>query len=129
MTNSVNQIIPYNHVPDPLLDKHGTLGFDLETLNHPKPSFAQLITEWPNMKEKNYIQSAVEGEPLPPIKFIRGAEHHWLEKKDCDGHSGGLVVLQWNPGVKRWSHSGYVGSGIYVSTKDWVYHSQCPMPD
>lgn len=66
-------------------------------------------------------------EPVPP-KNQRSAGHHWLEKRDIDGHTFGLVVLQWCPGAKRWSHSGHVGSDIYVDTSYWLYEAPCPMP-
>jgi hypothetical protein len=68
-------------------------------------------------------------QPFPPGHHIRLADHHWLERCDCDGHSFGLVVLQWNPGAKRWSHSGYVGTGFYVDTTYWKYIAICPLPD
>jgi hypothetical protein len=64
--------------------------------------------------------------PLPPN--AKAAEHHWLEVLDIDGHSFGLVVAQWNPGAKRWSHSGMVGSGLYLETQYWRYVAPCPMP-
>lgn len=72
---------------------------------------------------------SIDGEPVPPAKYYRGADHHWIQKFDCDGHQGDCVCLQWNPSAKRWSHSGYVGSGIYVETKGWKYVAHCPMPD
>lgn len=68
-------------------------------------------------------------EVLPPANRLKAAEHHWLEVLDTDGHSFGLVVLQWNPGAKRWSHSGQVGTGRYVDTSYWRYVGPCPMPD
>lgn len=69
----------------------------------------------------------VPSEPIPPN--TKTAEHHWLEVFDSDGHSFGLVVLQWNPGAKRWSHSGDIGTGIYVNTYGWKYIAKCPMPE
>lgn len=65
-------------------------------------------------------------EPVPPNP--RSGDHHWLEKIDMDGHSGGLIVLQWNPGAKRWSTSGNLGTGIYVETAGWKYVELCPLP-
>lgn len=66
--------------------------------------------------------------PEPPVKWIRYAEHHWLLKKDIDGHSYGAVVLQWNPGAQRWSASGMVGTGIYVDVSYWEYLDHCKTP-
>lgn len=68
-------------------------------------------------------------EPVPPNKYIKGGYHHWLEKYDCDGHFFGLIVLQWNPGAKRWSHSGNLGTEWYINTENWKYHSVCLMPE
>lgn len=64
--------------------------------------------------------------PVPPN--LKSGDHHWLEKYDSDGHSGGLVVLQWNPGAKLWSHSGNMGTGIYVDVQGWKYITLCPLP-
>lgn len=64
--------------------------------------------------------------PLPPNP--KAGEHHWLEVRDSDGHSFGLVVAQWNPGAQRWSHSGMVGTGLYLSTEHWRYVARCPLP-
>lgn len=77
----------------------------------------------------NYVKVNELGEPLPPGHHQRLAEHHWLDAFDIDGHFKGTVVLQFNPAVKRWSHSGDVGTGIYVNTKYWKYRCPCPMPD
>lgn len=74
------------------------------------------------------IVQSVDGEPIPPGWKAKTAGHHWLEKFDCDGHSGGLIVLQWNPVARRWSISGNVGAGNYVETKNWKYVAYCPMP-
>ncbi|WP_146039558.1 MULTISPECIES: hypothetical protein [unclassified Variovorax] len=60
---------------------------------------------------------------------MKTAEHHWLEVKDMDGHSFGLVVAQWNPGARKWSHSGNVGTGLYLNSDYWRYVAPCPMPD
>jgi len=67
-------------------------------------------------------------EPSPPTYQVKMAGHHWLEHMDMDGHSFGVVVLQWNPGAKRWSHSGNVGTGIYVDTHHWRYVGPCSIP-
>lgn len=74
------------------------------------------------------IEPAVEGEPIPPKWHARTAEHHWLLNTDMDGHTFGLVVLQWCPSARRWTHSGNVGTGMYVPTKYWVYKGLCPIP-
>lgn len=71
--------------------------------------------------------SDVEG-VIPPGHHVRGAGHHWLEILDCDGHSFGICVLQWNPGARKWSHSGNVGTGMYVDTRYWRYVAECPLP-
>ena len=68
-------------------------------------------------------------EVKPPTQYLKGADHHWLEVLDTDGHSFGLIVLQWNPGAQRWSHSGMVGTGIYVDTTCYRYVGLCPMPE
>lgn len=65
--------------------------------------------------------------PVPPQP--KDAGHHWLEDFDCDGHSFGMVVAQWNPGARRWSHSGNVATGMYLDTRHWKYVAPCPMPD
>lgn len=75
------------------------------------------------------INAAIEGEPVPPKWHIRLAGHHWLLKKDMDGHIYGLIVLQWCPSARRWSHSGNVGTDIYVPTKYWEYKEECPIPN
>ena len=67
-------------------------------------------------------------EPAPPGQHFKTAGHHWLEVKDSDGHSFGIVVMQWNPGAKRWSSSGNVGTGIYRDTSGWMYVGRCPEP-
>jgi hypothetical protein len=68
-------------------------------------------------------------DPVPPSKFLKMGAHHWLEVIDCDGHSFGLVVAQWAPSAKKWCHSGNLGSGMYLNTMYWRYHSHCPMPE
>ena len=67
--------------------------------------------------------------PQPLGHHVRLAGHHWLERLDIDGHSFGLVCLQWNPCAKKWSHSGNVGTNLYVETQGWRYVERCPMPD
>ena len=68
-------------------------------------------------------------EPEPPLNSIRRAGHHWLDVRDYDGHSFGLIALQWNPSAKRWSRSGEVATGRYVSTEGYVYVAECPLPE
>lgn len=68
-------------------------------------------------------------EPTPPAKYLKMADHHWLEVLDYDGHSFGVVVLQWNPQAKRWSHSGMVGTSIYIDTSCYKYLQYCPVPE
>lgn len=68
-------------------------------------------------------------EPVPPGYEIRAAGHHWLDHYDSDGHYFGRVVLQWNPAAKKWSHSGNVGTGMYVITSNWKYVAPCPIPE
>lgn len=72
----------------------------------------------------------IEKKPEPqPVGFrARLAGHHWVQEIDFDGHVGGTIVLQWNPSVKRWSHSGNVGTGGYVEIPGWKYIGICPMP-
>lgn len=70
-----------------------------------------------------------ETEPQPPVNQARFAEHHWLQQITYDGHYGSVIVLQWNPSAKRWSHSGDVGTGVYVDTGGWRYLGPCEMPD
>jgi len=66
---------------------------------------------------------------LPPLHHSKLALHHWLDAFDCDGRYEGRIVLQWNPGALRWSHSGNVGTGHYVDTKYWKYVGLCVMPN
>lgn len=73
------------------------------------------------------IQEQVKVEPVPP-KGQKLGGHHWLQEVDFDGRVMDTVVLQWSPGVQRWSHSGNVGTGMYVDTKGWKYLAPCPMP-
>ena len=68
-------------------------------------------------------------EPLPPMSYVRRAEHHWLDEYDSDGHYHGRIVLQWNPGAQRWSHSGMLATNSYINTKFWKYVGHCPMPE
>lgn len=68
--------------------------------------------------------------PKPPIHHIKNAEHHWLDIFDCDGHYFGRVILQWNPGIQLWSHSGNVGTGMYVPVNEyWKYVCYQSMPE
>lgn len=112
------EFVPYFHALDPIIQEDGSLGIDLQE---------SVLNKTNTPLENKQVNQL--GEPMPPKKFIRGADHHWMEKRDCDGHIWGLVVLQWNPGAKRWSHSSYVGTGFYVDTKYWLYHSHCPIPE
>jgi len=75
------------------------------------------------MKELN------KTEPIPPMTYLKRADHHWLEKIDYDGSPCGLIVLQWNPIARRWSHSDHVGTGLYVNTVGWKYIAHCPLPE
>ena len=72
---------------------------------------------------------AFDTEPKPPSKYLRTAEHHWLDIFDGDGHFFGMVVLQWAPGAQRWCHSGNVGTGMFVPTQNWRYKTHCQMPE
>jgi hypothetical protein len=74
------------------------------------------------------IKEQIQVEPKPPGHHSRLGGHHWVQHIDFDGREHEVVVLQWNPGVQRWSHSGNVGTGIYVDTKGWKYLRPCPMP-
>ena len=69
-----------------------------------------------------------KSEPVPPGHLARLAGHHWLIETDFDGRRGGMIVLQWNPSAKRWSHSGNVGTGTYLNIEGWEYVGVCPMP-
>ena len=80
-----------------------------------------------NSLDLNLIKKV--NEPKPPTKYLRTADHHWLDDYDCDGHYFGRIVLQWNPGAERWSHSGMVATGSYVDTKNWRYVCHCPIPE
>lgn len=68
-------------------------------------------------------------EPKPPVLHLRTAGHHWLDIYDIDGHYFGRVVLQWQPGVQKWCHSGDVATGCDLTTRNWRYVAPCPMPD
>lgn len=74
------------------------------------------------------FQEQVKLEPVPIGFHAKLAGYHWLQEVDFDGRVMDTVVLQWNPGAQRWSHSGHVGTGIYVDTKGWKYLAPCPMP-
>lgn len=87
------------------------------------------LTERNGLKEEVDIGDG-EGEPKPAKNAdLRLAGHHWLDCYDIDGHFHQRVVLQWNPSAKRWSHSGDVGTGIYVNTQYWRYVAPCPIPE
>lgn len=75
------------------------------------------------------LNSEFQDEPQPPGNEIKLANHHWLDHYDSDGHYFGRIVLQWNPGAKRWSHSGNVGTSMYVSTRHWKYVCTCSIPE
>lgn len=68
-------------------------------------------------------------EPQPPANGMKMAGHHWIQLRDYEGRQTDLVVLQWCPGAKRWSHSGNVGTDMYVNTKGATYFCSCPMPE
>lgn len=68
-------------------------------------------------------------EPKPKGHELRTAGHHWLDDFDMDGHFFGRIVLQWNPGAQRWSHSGNVATGMYVDTTYWQYVCPCSIPE
>lgn len=74
------------------------------------------------------ITLPIPKEARPPKSELKAGNHHWLEVLNSDGHSFGLVVLQWNPGVQRWSHSGQMATGLYVETYHWRYVGLCPFP-
>jgi hypothetical protein len=65
-------------------------------------------------------------EPVPPGYHVKLAGHHWLR---LEGEYGQTVVKQWNPGAKKWSHSGNVGTEMYVDMHGYEYVCLCPMPD
>lgn len=93
--------------------------FDLIMRNEPLP-----LTP---MQE--VIDTVRSKEPKPPGREMLIAGHHWLDEYDMDGHFFGRIVLQWNPGAKRWSHSGMVATGSYVDTTYWRYVAPCPIPE
>lgn len=68
---------------------------------------------------------------VPPKIYQKHMGHHWLEILDYDGHSFGLIVLMWNPGSQRWTHSDAhdtVGAGKGIDTLGyrWVSHIDPP---
>jgi hypothetical protein len=71
---------------------------------------------------------------LPPPQFMKMAENHWIAKREGQ-YSGSnsiieIFVLQWNPGAQRWSHSGLVGTGMYVMLYDnFEWYAYCPLPE
>lgn len=74
-------------------------------------------------------ESELKNSPTPGSFHQRIAGHHWLEMFDFDGRSGGVVVLQWNPGAQRWSHSGLVATGHYIDTSNYKYVKPCLLPE
>jgi hypothetical protein len=67
---------------------------------------------------------------FPPIKYLKTADHHWIDKYTYDGEYQETVVLQWAPGAQKWCHSGEVGTGIYAYIgENWKYKAHCPMVD
>lgn len=78
---------------------------------------------------KTTAHMRVRVEPVPPNKFLKRSDHHWLEVLDTDGHSFGLQVAQWNPGARRWTRSGEYGTDMFLSTEGWKYVAYCPTPD
>ncbi|MDE1171191.1 MAG: hypothetical protein PW734_08300, partial [Verrucomicrobium sp.] len=67
-------------------------------------------------------------EPAPPGIHIAHAGHHWLMVTDFDGRFHGLVVMQWQPGAKRWCHSGDVATGRDVDASGWEYVEPVAQP-
>lgn len=67
-------------------------------------------------------------EPTPPGAHFAEAGHHWLAVVDHDGRIFQRVVMQWQPGVKRWCASGDVATGRDVDTAGWQYLTHCPQP-
>lgn len=70
--------------------------------------------------------------PIPPGHHISLAEHHWLKMYDGDDHFLGYIVLQWQPGVKKWCISGNVATGNDIEwgkIEYWEYFCLCPIPD
>lgn len=61
--------------------------------------------------------------PIPPARHIAMAGHHWLH----NAHSE-IVVMQWQPGEKKWCHSGRVATANSIDTVKWTYIAPCPMP-
>lgn len=112
----------------PYFKPDDTLG---ETIDFSKVFGADMVErvrEFKNSTTTPSIYPTIDGEPVPPGWRAKTASHHWLEKFDCDGHSGGLMVLQWNPAARRWSTSGNVGTGLYCNVTGWKYVAYCPMP-
>lgn len=68
--------------------------------------------------------------PVPLGDEIRLAGHHWLAEYTYDGHFLGFRVLQWQPAVKLWCHSGQSAMGRSAGvTGNWRYCQPCPMPE
>lgn len=69
-----------------------------------------------------------DGTPCPPRPLMDRAGFHWLKPVDYDKREGTTLVLQWNPGERKWSYPGDVGTGHYVDARNWNYHSPCVQP-
>lgn len=71
-----------------------------------------------------------EGDPfvIPPAAHIERAGHHWLLVRDYDGHEFGYVVLQWQPGARRWCHSQQYARGEAINVDHYEYVGPCPLP-
>lgn len=68
-------------------------------------------------------------EPRPVGNQIAEAGHHWIDAVDFDGRSHGLIVLQWQPHVQRWCHSGDIATGRDFDAKGYLYVAPCVRPD
>lgn len=68
---------------------------------------------------------------VPPGNSQRLMGLHWLEVRDYDGHSFGLIALQWNPGSQTWTHSqGHdTHGGKAIDTTYYKYVAPIPMPE
>lgn len=66
--------------------------------------------------------------PLPPAKHIRHAGHHWLEVLDYDGHSFGMIVLQWSPVAQIWTRSNEIATGWEYNASGYRYVAEAPLP-
>ena len=104
-----------------------TLGFDIDFEAVFGCNMVEHVRRFKEL-EAQRVKENTSQEPIPTGWRSKTASHYWVEKFDCDGHSGGLMVLQWNPTAKRWSISGNVGTGNYVDTKGWKIIQYCPLP-